>query len=624
MLQMLLVLGFYFLSRIGFTLFNHSYFPELSLSDWIGLSIAAIRFDLSAFFMCSGLYLTLLFFPFGAALAPVRKKVENGLFLFINLLAMLFEWADWIYFPYNQKRATADVLQMLSRKGDFINQLPQLLLQYWYLLLLIIALSSVFVWLNNKIIASTPFVVEAKKKVVVYWTILGWLGAILVSIIGIRGGLQMVPIGIRNAVEATDDLRYVPIVLNTPFSIGSSLGSPHLEELNYYDDETLEELIPVVKQYHKTPFRPKNVVVLIMESCSKEFTGIGGMQSYTPFLDSIMQQGLVCTNAFANGYRSAEAIPAILAGIPSITQAPFTTSPYGANRINSLANLLQEKGYQSAFYHGGTNGTMSFDLFARNAGFMRYVGRTEYNNEKDFDGRWGIWDEAFLPYCVDDMNKHLKEPFVASIFTLSAHQPYKVPKVYQDQLPKGNLPIHQPIAYADWSLRKFFEQAQKSKWYNQTLFVLVSDHCSPLSNDDYYHYHQGRFAIPIVYFSPSDSSLKGQSPILTQQIDILPSVLDYLGFEKRFFAFGNSIFSPSKHRFTIQQWSGNLLWTLDQHFLKCADTKAEGMYDVQNDPLCVRNLAQEQDSIFKHTESYLKAFRQQYHQSMLRNKLWIK
>lgn len=618
-LQFLFLMGCYSGSRVIFTLLNRQYFDSIHFSDFLAIAFGALRYDLSALFAINGLYLFLLFFPW-----PHEKSVKtyrwlNLLFILSNSIAFLFEITDWAYFPFNQKRSTADILKMISRKGDFLNQFPALLINYWYIPLCGILFLLGFIIVNNRILKSST---ERKSEQTFTQKTIQLLVITAIGIIGFRGGIQYVPIGIRNAIQVADS-RFVPIVLNTPFSIITTINNDRLTEEKHFDETTLKQYINTTKHYTQKSFAAKNVVFLILESYSKEFTGLGGMKSYTPFLDSLMQHSFVCNNAFANGYRSAEGIPAILAGIPSIQQEPFTTSPYGANHITSITNLLAAKGYSSAFYHGGSNGTMSFDLFARNAGFQKYVGREEYDNDDDYDGVWGIWDEPFLQFCNKDISA-LKEPFVASIFTISSHPPYNVPKVYQSSLPKGSLAIHQPVAYTDLALRNFFHAASVQKWFQNTLFVIVADHCSPLSEDDYYHYHQGRFAIPIVYYAPGDSMLKGATNELTQQIDILPSVMDYLGYSKPFFSFGNSIFSECLNRFTIQQWSGNQLWTLNNYFMRCAFEKPDGLFDTQKDKLCNNNLLITEDSIREFTFRHLLAFRQAYAEAMIHNKLQIK
>src|SRR5690606_32331919 len=140
-------------------------------------------------------------------------------------------------------------------------------------------------------------------------------------------------------------------------------------EVHFYPPEKALQYINPKKKYPSGQFQKKNVVVIILESFSKEYTGLGGRESFTPFLDSLMNKSRVFSNAFANGLTSAAGIPAILSGMPSLLDEPFTTSAYGTNKLPSIPQLLKDMGYQTAFYHGGTNGTMSFDIYASNAGF---------------------------------------------------------------------------------------------------------------------------------------------------------------------------------------------------------------------------------------------------------------
>src|SRR5690606_17812963 len=200
----------------------------------------------------------------------------------------------------------------------------------------------------------------------------------------------------------------------------------------------------------------------------KEFTALNSNMSYTPCLDSLMQSGALFTNAYANALHSSAAIPAILAGIPAITAPTFSTSIYANNNVNSIASLLQNKGYKSAFFHGGTNGSMSFDLFTKNAGYDAYYGRNEYNNEKDYDGTWGIWDEPFFQYFNRKITT-LPQPFHAAIFSLSSHHPYKLPKHYTPKINNATLPIHQVIQYTDHAVKLFFEAAKNQSWFHNTI-----------------------------------------------------------------------------------------------------------------------------------------------------------
>ena len=621
LLQILLLLACYFISRCCFTLINSKEFSDLSVTEFLRLSFYALRYDLSAIFVLNALYIVLLLFPLPTARWKLWQRIAQFVFVTVNAVALLFEISDWAYYPYNFKRSTADVLNMVSRKGDFLALLPRFIVDYWYVPIACIVLIFFLARINRRICRATPLPADTGMHVL-WMTLLQLVRLTIVTgiaVIAIRGGLQYIPIGLRNAVQVTDS-RYVPIVLNTPFSIINSYATPALEEVVYMPEPVAAKYIPTIKDYANGDFRKKNVVLIILESFSKEFTKLGGRKSYTPFLDSLMDRSLVCTQAYANALHSAEGVPCVIAGIPTLMEEPFPTSNYGTNRIEALPGMLRKNGYQTAFYHGGTNGTMSFDIFASAAGYEKYYGRTEYHNEKDYDGNWGIWDEPYLQYFAQSLSK-TQQPFMASVFTLSSHPPYAIPPGYAGKLPKGPLAIQPCIAYTDIALRKFFEKAAREPWFTNTLFVITPDHCSPQNSGGYYKDKMGHYAIPLLFYAPGDTTVKGVVDAPAQQLDILPSVLDYLHYPKKFFAFGNSIFRKDAPRFVINEISGSYQWLMNGYLLRTNDVKPKGLYAFPADSACRNNLLLRESARTDTALLRLQAFIQVYRQALIHNKL---
>ncbi|MEI8278714.1 MAG: sulfatase-like hydrolase/transferase [Bacteroidota bacterium] len=623
--QLLFLLWCYFLSRCAFTIINIHHFAGLTLTGFFRITFFALRYDTSALLALNAIYILLLLLPLPLWRMPRWQRLTHWVFIIVNVIALLFEIGDWTYYPFNFKRSTADVLNMVTRKGDFLSILPRLILDFWYIPLIMFFMVWSVVHINKKIAKHTPIdksPVLRNTRLAPIWQTLILLLVSGTIVIGIRGGLQYVPIGIRNAVQVADS-KYTPIVINTPFSVINTFANDELEEAHYLPVGNLTKYINTYKHFDDNIFRKKNVVLIICESFSKEFTKLGGRTSYTPFLDSLMDRSLVCTHAYANALHSAEGIPAVVAGLPSMMDESISTSVYAADRITALPGLLKDKGYATAFYHGGTNGTMSFDVFCANAGFQKYYGRTEYNNEDDYDGNWGIWDEPFLQYFVAGIGK-MQQPFLATAFTLTSHSPYKVPAQYAGALPKGTMDIHPCIAYTDMALRRFFAVAEKQAWYNNTLFVITADHCSPLAGDTYYQNNMGRYAIPIIFYAPGDTTVHGTHGSIAQQIDILPSVLDYLGYDQPFFAFGNSIFRKAATPYAINQLSGVYQLLINGYLLQTADVKPTGLYAFPTDSICAHNLLSQQAAITQdHVLPYLKAMIQSYRYALIHNKLYI-
>jgi phosphoglycerol transferase MdoB-like AlkP superfamily enzyme len=369
-------------------------------------------------------------------------------------------------------------------------------------------------------------------------------------------------------------------------------------------------------------------MIIMMESFSKEHIGslnrayeTGRSQGFTPFLDSLIRHGLYF-DAYANGKTSIQGIPSVLSGIPSLMNESFIQSSYASGKYTSIAGLLKPKGYTSAFFHGGTNGTMGFDSYTKLVGFDHYYGRSEYDNEKDYDGKWGIRDEEFFQYAAKSING-LKPPFVAALFSLSSHHPYFVPARYSNVFRKGKLPIQQSIMYSDHALAEFFHTVKNMPWYDQTLFVITADHTS----EGYYPFYQsdaGQYAIPLLFFQPG-SNLKGYSTHIAQQTDIMPTVLNHLGYDRDYLAFGSDLFDTTSHapNFSIHYITGIYGIIKDRYYMEYDGSRTTSLFNLTEDLIQKKNLAGKKPEVQANLELFLKAYLQQYNNRVIENRLQI-
>ncbi|MCE3260191.1 MAG: ltaS, partial [Bacteroidetes bacterium] len=413
----------------------------------------------------------------------------------------------------------------------------------------------------------------------------------------------------------------VPLVLNTTFTLIKSLNKDELRDYRFFSDPELKALFNPVHHSDTASFRKKNLVILILESYAKEYTALGKTgTSYTPFLDSLTKHSFVFSNGFANGSKSIEGIPAILSGIPHLMENPYINSSYSGNFQSSIATLLGKEGYSTSFFHGGINGTMNFDSYSKLAGYQNYYGRNEYNNDEDFDGFWGIWDEPYLLYTVKKMSE-MKEPFHSSIFTLSSHHPYFVPKKYEGKFPKGTLENSASIAYTDLSLRKFFEAAQTTSWYKNTFFVLVADHTS-LSDHPFYKNIAGQQCIPILFYSPGENYI-GEDTRSFSQIDILPSVLDRLGYNKPYFAFGQSYLHKQNNN-CYYYINGNHMMVADSLLLSFNKNEIKSVHNFKRDSVIEKNIIGRYPVLETKLKRQFRAFIQTHNEALIHNKMSLK
>ena len=532
--RIFLLLFIYFISRIFFFINNFSSFNVTESTSWIIPFIESLRYDLSILLYINSLVLLLIFFPFNLRLKKWYQKLVSIVFLIVNIPFIILNNIDIEFFQYNQKRITSDFIDLLLLGNDTAQVLPSYILTYWPILLLTLFQVYILVKYSN---------FEPKSVISNFKSfsnsLLIFLISVLFFVVGARGGLQLKPINTINAGELSNPI-FSNLILNTPFTFLHSFKSEKLFPFNYFSDEELNNNISLNRNYTSEKQKQYNVVVIIMESLSKEFVGFHNNHDLTPFLDSLMNHSLVFTNAFSNGLRSIEALPAITASIPTLSNTPFISSVYAQNKFNSLPSVLSKKGYSTSFFHGGTRGTMGFYGFAKKAGFQKYFGLEEYDNKADYDGTWGVYDEPFFNYFADKIKAETK-PFFTTFFSLSAHPPYNIPNKYDTIFKEGDLEIHKLISYSDYSLKVFFENIKDEDWFDNTLFVITADHTSPKSSDELYKNKIGRYSIPMFFYT-LNGELKGVNDVVTQHIDIMPSILDYLGYDMPFISFGESVF----------------------------------------------------------------------------------
>ena len=233
----------------------------------------------------------------------------------------------------------------------------------------------------------------------------------------------------------------------------------------------------------------------------------------------------------------------------------------------------------------------------------------EYNNKDDFDGTWGIYDIPFFNYFSDYLSKE-QEPFVSCFFSLSSHPPYNLPKEYKDALPNGTLDIHKTIYYTDLALKHFFNSAKKESWYKNTLFLITADHTSPETNKKRSN-KIDRYSIPMIYLL-GDNTLKGKSEIITQQIDVMPTILDIIGYNKKFFSFGKS--SLQNESWAISFINNEYLLIHEEGFLIGRDESYTNFSDINLETKSTDN---------EQAVQLLKAIKQKYNNRLNRNKIII-
>lgn len=579
-----LVFLFYSISRLLFIIFNHKILGIETISDFLTIIFYGIRFDLIAILYINILFVLLSILPFSFVYSKMYQKGIMWLYFVANVPFLIMNFVDITYYKFVKTRFNITVLESVQNESNKVVLFLNFIVDYWYVFLLFFVSISVWIFLYKK--RSITSDAKAKAKAYYFNTLIFFLGFVGFTIYGIRGDFKKStrPLTLVDANKYVKKPTHADAVLNAPFSFIRTFKKNTFENINFMTYEDAVQIINPIKQYKNDSFSNKNVVVFIIESFGNEY--IGAMQdepindyvSFTPFLDSLAQHSMVYKNAFGNGYKSIHAMSSVVAGIPSY-QTAFTSSSYVNQPIESLVSILNQKGYETSFFHGAPNGSMGFLGFSNILGFDNYYGKDEFNNDDEFDGVWAIWDMPFFQFMKSTLDKH-QQPFFATMFSATSHEPFQIPKEFENKFKEGFIPIHKCVKYTDASLKAFFEEAKKSYWYNNTVFVFTADHTNQVYYEDYNSFIKGT-RIPIIIFDPSNP-VNGSHHVLTQQIDIYPTILDYLGYEKPFRSFGNSLYDQNAERFVVF-FAGNFYILIQNDLIFAFDgAKIIGVYNLKD------------------------------------------
>jgi len=288
----------------------------------------------------------------------------------------------------------------------------------------------------------------------------------------------------------------------------------------------------------------KNVVLISVESLSAEFMEhYGNTDKITPFLDSLADRSLLFTNLYATGNRTVRGLEALTLSIPPTAGESMVKRKDNKNKF-TIGSIFKSKGYDIKYMYGG------FCYFDNMQDFFEgndysIVDRSDFKpKDITFANIWGVSDEDMAKKIVEVISNNTKSG--KNIFyhwmTVSNHRPFTYPDGRID-IPSSEKSRKGGVKYTDYSMKLFFELAEKQPWYNNTVFVIVSDHCASSAGST--ELPLDRYRIPAMIFTP-DGSIKPQKFTgLMSQIDLMPTLLGQLNFRYESKFLGQDVLSES-------------------------------------------------------------------------------
>ncbi len=597
-IQLGLVYLMYTLARLIFFSYNHGTLGVDTWGEFWQILRGGLLFDTSAIAYTNSLIVLLQLLPFAFVLKKGYQKFIKWLYFGINLPFFILNLGDTIYVRFTGKRTSLLVFKEFANEDalSFLNYF----IEFWPLTLIGLALIQLWiVYYPKKDRWTLP---SFKLSAWLYYplTLLLIVLSAGFTVAGIRGGFSPAirPITPANALAYARNSAQANMVLNTPFVCLRLAGKHGFPEYHFMPKEEANQVFnPLRLNQDSKPtaytgkFRGRNIVLIIWESLSREWIGkmnhIEGYKGFTPFIDRLLDKSYFFECAYANGGKSIDAMPSILASLPK-PKIPFVVSHYSTNKLSSIARELRNEGYYTAYFHNAHKGSMGFDAMAQQLGFEDYFGRESYGNDDDFDGRWGIWDEPFLQFIAKKLST-FREPFFATEFTASSHAPFKVPAKYEDKFPDGKYNYHKVIPYTDYALEQFFKTAQNEAWYDNTLFIITADH-SVYPYLDAYKTSIGAYSIPFIFFDPRGEMVGADRETIVQQADLLPTVMDLVGIKKPTITFGHNMFSKDEAHFALNTMNEAFQIIQGDYALQFDGEKVLALYNYKQDPKLKHNL----------------------------------
>ncbi len=534
------------------TLALHTGLDKTPLSLWPGLFVRGIGFDLA---VLAWLLAPMLLW---AALWPARwrnTRWQGGLRLagFLLLAAILLfgalsEWTFWEEFDSRFNFIAVDYLVYTHEViGNIVESYPVAAL-----LTAVIALAALLTGLFRRRIrsASAPStrlswrVLYAALALVLPWS--AWqLGDIdQMQFSGNAYANELAGNGLMTFFSAyqRNELDYGRFYATLPAAqearILGELGverEPLSKVLNP-DPDANEAFNP-----QRLPFKrpPRNVVLITVESLSAKFLGsFGNPAGLTPRLDALARDGLLFTRLYATGTRTVRGLEALSLGTPPIPGQAIVRRPNNEH-LSTVGEILRRQGYETLFLYGGYGYFDNMNAYFSGNDY-RIVDRTDFPKASiGFENVWGVADEFLFDNSLVQLDKIYAagKPFLAQIMTTSNHRPFTYPD--------GRIDIPSPgkreggVKYTDYAIGRFIDQARTKPWFDDTLFVIVADHCASAAGKtrlpvDGYH-------IPLIFYAPA-LLRPGRDDRLVSQIDIPPTLLDAMGLPGDDHFFGMSLF----------------------------------------------------------------------------------
>ena len=382
-------------------------------------------------------------------------------------------------------------------------------------------------------------------------------------IIPVRGGFQTIPVNQSN-VYFSNKMFANHAAINYTWNFFYTIKRK-TDNTNPYKIYSQEEANQIVSKTRNTLLKNQqdsilntqkpNVILIIWESLSAKIVGsLNGEPTVTPNLNRLSKEGILFTNFYSNGDRTDKGIPAILSGYYPQPAIRIMRMPNKTRSLPMLPKEMEKLGYKTSFYYGGDLNFGNMNTYLRSAGIQKIIDGSEFD-KKDWNSKWGAYDDVFLKRFASDLTKDNKQPFFKIALTLSSHEPYEIKGEYKFGKNGESNKYRSAHFYTDKVIGDFIDFAKKQEWYKNTLIVFMSDHGHSSPTPDNPYFGTKKFHIPMLWLGGALSKKGIKIDNISSQVDFSYTLLNLLKADTSKFNFGKHIFNNSEEQYAYYSFN---------------------------------------------------------------------
>lgn len=531
--------------------------------QWLPPFFIGFFYDfVTGLFFCAPIMLYLWLLPRAIFKKPWHRFILYGYFIFSLFILVFNVCGEIIFWQEYGNRFDFIAVDYLVYTHEVIGNIVESYPIFWILGGILLAAMVVFYFIRKYIVLSAPHPARLGKRTLVFLTYAA-----------VAAGCFFF---LTNRFRRFSNNNYAnELAGNGMYEFGTAYLTNQLDYYKYYltipdsaafatvrnTMQTSDALFTGNNPFSTTrkitdtvPEQKWNIVLISVESLSGSYMQYkGSKQKITPYLDSLTQHALFFSNFYATGTRTVRGLEALTLAIPPTPGQSIVRRPHNTNMF-SMGNVLSEKGYDCKFIYGGNAWFDNMGPYYGANGFSVVDKRDFPSNEIHHSTTWGACDEDIFTQAIKECDKSAAagKLFYNQVLTVSNHRPYTFPK---GRIP--NNPDDQSrdgaVTYTDWAINDFLKKAKSKPWFDNTVFVIVADHCASAAGK--VELPVTGYQIPCIIYAPKLVPAMVVDRVVSQ-IDLLPTLLGLMNMNYTSKFFGYDIFKlePGRERAFISTY----------------------------------------------------------------------